>query len=80
MIVCGPARCKSRNAEVGGALGSRHVFGDALDISTAGWDEYDRARLIGYAIAAGANGIGIHANFIHIDFRISPDVIFWKYI
>ncbi len=79
LVVTGPARCKSHNAKVGGAPNSRHIKGDALDISIAGMTFTDTVRLVGLAIEEGAKGIGIAKSFIHIDFRPSGSVVYWDY-
>jgi uncharacterized protein YcbK (DUF882 family) len=81
LTVCGPARCPSHNAKVGGAKQSRHMSGDALDISIAGWGMYDVVRLAALASKMGANGIGVGINrgILHIDFRPGPVLDMWHY-
>jgi Peptidase M15 len=80
LSVSGPARCRKYNDSNGFAPRSRHVAGDALDISTAGWTQFDIHRLVICAVETGAGGIGIHSKFIHIDFRKGNDrVAVWKY-
>ena len=52
------------NALVNGASMSFHTAGSGFDISTVG---HDRKKLVKMAIAAGFTGIGLGANFIHVD-------------
>lgn len=67
-------RDPDRNARVGGAKGSRHLHGDALDIDVAGWSDAQKAALLQRAIASGARGVGIypHGRSIHFDVRDAP--------
>jgi len=66
----------NRNAAVGGAKGSRHTRGDAIDVSTAGLTDDQRAALLRTAIASGARGIGIYpGGSLHFDVRETP--AFW---
>lgn len=48
---------------------SRHTGAEALDISTAGMGEADRARMVGALVDAGFTGIGEYDGHIHADFR-----------
>jgi hypothetical protein len=69
-------RDPEHNARVGGAKGSRHVHGDALDISTANLSDEQRTALLRAAVAAGARGVGIYpSGAIHVDVRDTP--AFW---
>ena len=60
-------RTAAHNAAVGGAKGSQHVHGNAIDINVRGFNTEDRLRLIRQASALGFNGIGVYPNAIHID-------------
>lgn len=69
-------RCPAYNKQVGGARNSRHVFGQAADVSmhnfqrNSEWKEFIvQARIL------GAGGIGIYNSFIHIDVR--PELVAW---
>ena len=74
------ARCASYNAKIpGSAKNSRHMNGDAVDISIVGWSTYDIVKLTGAAIQAGARGVGVADTFVHIDFRPALTTVFWKY-
>lgn len=66
-------RDPSRNAAVGGAKGSQHLEGKAIDISTKGWTDEQRANFLKAAIESGAKGIGIYPNgSFHFDTRETP--------
>jgi uncharacterized protein YcbK (DUF882 family) len=57
-------RSPYHNAVVGGAPLSRHVIGDAVDISTA---DLDRDYLERLARGEGFTGFGYYETFLHID-------------
>jgi GH24 family phage-related lysozyme (muramidase) len=60
-------RTPTANEAAGGAEHSRHLHGDALDISTVGMTETEKLALINAAYDAGFTGIGVGSNIIHID-------------
>lgn len=60
-------RDPAHNAAVGGAKGSQHIHGNALDIDVSGLSQDDRLRLIRLASAEGFGGIGVYGNHIHLD-------------
>ena len=60
-------RDPERNAKAGGAKGSRHMHGDAIDIDVSRMSKADRLRLIEAASAQGFTGIGVYSNSIHLD-------------
>jgi len=64
-------RCKDHNSRSGGVKDSKHVLGQAADISTVGWTSEDRSRFIRLATGLGFGGIGINnkQQYIHIDLR-----------
>jgi hypothetical protein len=64
-------RDAAENARVGGARGSQHMGGKAIDISLQGLTETQKAAVIDHALANGAKGIGYYPNSdsAHIDFR-----------
>jgi hypothetical protein len=66
-------RSAGENQAVGGAKGSQHLSGNALDINTTGMSEEQKAAVINDAIANGAKGIGwYNPNSMHVDFRQNP--------
>nr|WP_272874881.1 D-Ala-D-Ala carboxypeptidase family metallohydrolase [Agrobacterium tumefaciens] len=71
-------RTPEHNKAVGGASGSGHVTGEAVDISTRGWTKADRTDLILYARKLGFTGIGIASTFIHIDMKARTAS--WHYV
>ncbi len=66
LIILSAFRCPTHNAEVGGAKGSRHLLGEAVDIATG----YAR---VSQAAHAGFNGIGRSNGWaVHLDVRPTP--------
>ena len=69
LVVQSGHRSKEYNASVGGAKGSRHMHGDALDISMAGMTDAEKKKLVASLSAAGFKRIigydGMNA--IHVD-------------
>ena len=69
-------RCKEENHRVGGASGSYHLLGMAVDIHVK---DFLLVSLLTIAKELGFNGIGIYykRNFLHLDIR--PGLKrFWK--
>ena len=69
-------RCREHNARVGGALKSRHLHGDAMDISMANHNGARAVDAIAEILGAdGAYGLGEYPpphddrNMIHVDMR-----------
>lgn len=62
------------NAKVGGAKGSQHVHGNALDFDVSGWTEAQKSAFLMAAADAGAKGVGLYpsGNSIHLDVRDTP--------
>lgn len=67
-------RDPARNARAGGAKGSQHIQGNAIDINIEKLSDEDRARVIETAYKAGARGIGIYpgGRSLHFDVRETP--------
>ncbi len=61
-------RCEKHNAEIGGVPNSRHLVGEAVDISYGPLASKDRRFLISMALDM-FDGVGIGATFIHVDTR-----------
>lgn len=55
------------NARVGGAKGSQHQHGNAMDIDVTGYSIAERVKIIEALSAAGITGLGIGTNIIHAD-------------
>jgi uncharacterized protein YcbK (DUF882 family) len=62
----------------GGAPNSRHIYGDAADITWTQMSGEERMRLLAMAYKLGFTGVGIAANFLHLDTR-AGHVAFWTY-
>ena len=68
-------RSPEHNAAVGGAKGSQHMHGNAVDVSTAGFNLLQKQDLVRQARAAGFNGVGAYSGGgLHFDTRQSPAV------
>ena len=59
-------RCRSHNEDVGGVADSQHIHGRAADVYADGASVLKIASL---AEDAGADGIGMYDDFVHIDTR-----------
>ena len=78
---------KPKAVKVGAGTSSQHVLGNAVDISTEGWTNVDRAKAISIAIDEGIKGIGVYtrdgakkygkrqSNLLHFDIR--PGKVAW---
>ena len=66
MTVLSAYRSKYHNAKVGGAVRSRHLFGDACDLSIVNKDKMLLEKL---ALEQGFTGFGYYRTFLHIDRR-----------
>lgn len=60
-------RDAAENARVGGAKGSQHKHGNAMDIDVTGYSVAERVKVIEALSAAGITGLGIGTNIIHAD-------------
>ena len=66
-------RSPDHNAKVGGAKGSQHTHGNAIDIDVSSLDEKQREQALGFWASQGAKGFGYYnGNSIHVDFRDNP--------
>lgn len=75
MYVTSGFRCMAHNAKIGSEPTSKHVTGQAVDVSVIGSERYAFIRL---AFKMGFNGIGIAKTFIHLDSREKPAAC-WLY-
>jgi len=64
LVVTSFVRTLAENVKAGGAPGSRHLTGEAVDISTAG---HSRGELFNALKSAGFSGFGFYENHIHAD-------------
>lgn len=60
-------RSEAENARVGGAKGSQHKHGNAMDIDVSGYSIPERVNIIKSLSASGVTGLGIGTNIIHAD-------------
>jgi uncharacterized protein YcbK (DUF882 family) len=68
MPVNSGVRCREHNIEVGGKPNSPHLDGVAVDIHIV--SDTNRFYIGEAAFKAGAMGVGIYKNFIHIDRKL----------
>lgn len=68
-------RCPQRNEEVGGSEHSYHMLGMAVDIPLRHFP-VDIDAVVESALMIGFTGIGKYDNFVHLDVRPGPLVIF----
>jgi len=66
LLILSCFRSPYHNAKVGGAVQSRHLVGDACDISIV---NEDRLLLERIALELGFTGLGYYRTFLHIDLR-----------
>jgi hypothetical protein len=65
-------RDAARNEKAGGAKGSQHLHGNAIDVDVSRMSKAERMRLIETASSMGFTGIGVYANSLHFDMRAGP--------
>lgn len=68
-------RCADHNAAVGGVAGSYHTVGRAIDFHAP--TVKMRMKIMELAPKHGLNGVGLGANFVHLDNRTKKT--FWTY-
>ena len=63
-------RSPSYNSRVGGARGSQHMHGNAMDISVRGMSPEDQQKMLQWWKSQGAGGFGYYPNSqsVHVDF------------
>jgi len=69
LIISSGYRTAKWNRMVKGSENSRHMLGQAADISMS---QYDKDRILAFAVHAGFKGIGFYDGFIHLDIRRKP--------
>lgn len=60
-------RGAARNAAAGGAKGSQHLEGNAIDLDVSDMSKDERLELIRVASSMGITGIGVYNNSLHLD-------------
>jgi hypothetical protein len=66
-VVINDAIAKAGSSRETETTSSRHFYGDALDLSTAGMSNADKIRLFESAKRAGFTGFGFGNNILHVD-------------
>lgn len=64
VVITSGVRCRDHNDTVGGVRGSEHMSGEGADIACG--NSRERFEIIGAALGAGFNRIGIARTFIHL--------------
>lgn len=76
-------RTRNHNSSVGGAEKSAHMSGKAIDVSTRdanGRPSKEKSfEIVKVAIELGFNRIGIHSNFIHVEYQKNKPSMIWLY-
>ncbi|GAC1688231.1 MAG: D-Ala-D-Ala carboxypeptidase family metallohydrolase [Ktedonobacteraceae bacterium] len=78
-------RCPKHNTDIGGEKLSKHMRGEAMDISWEGFEDvrYDGAKqyeLVRKLQSFGAKGIGFGKSYIHVDCATDRDhLAVWVY-
>lgn len=67
-------RDPATNARAGGAKGSQHMQGNAIDIDVSKMPTDKRLEVIKAASAQGFTGIGVYGNSLHLDMRSGAPV------
>lgn len=62
-------RCEKHNKEIGGAATSRHLTGQAVDISIVGWSGQEIHDLIDEISSQLSSGLGLYRSHLHYDIR-----------
>jgi uncharacterized protein YcbK (DUF882 family) len=75
LVIASGKRSATANKAAGGARGSQHLDGNAIDISTRGMTDQQRGAVLAAAINGGAKGIGLYpSGAIHADTRGTPTI------
>lgn len=71
-------RTQSHNERVGGSPNSQHLYGKAADIHVRSQTLADNTQLAMVAELAGASGIGLYGDFVHVDVRQGKSLFLGK--
>ncbi len=69
LVITSGYRSQNRNQEVGGASGSYHLRGEAVDVSIKGFSPSMLYRLLRGAFVVGFGGIILYPFHVHLDVR-----------
>lgn len=69
LTVTSGLRDAQHNKDVGGAGGSQHLTGNAVDLSVAGKSPAQQAQMVDALMQAGFTGFGMEGDHIHADMR-----------
>ena len=75
LVLSSGARCVAHNKAVGGAEHSRHIQGDAADITLVPLTIKQRYNLLKAALEMGLT-VGVRADIYHIDCRPGQPLVF----
>jgi uncharacterized protein YcbK (DUF882 family) len=78
-VITSGYRSPAHNKKVGGAAGSLHMKGRAVDLSTVHMSRDEKQLLLKYARACGFVGIGVARTYIHLDIRENKTPVAWRY-
>lgn len=70
-------RSEEHNRAVGGAKGSQHLHGNAIDIGMSELSPAQREEITRYALSIGARGVGYYPNSNSMHFDTRPNPAFW---
>ena len=80
IVILSGHRDEAYNRKIGGARYSRHVVGDAVDISLRGLSDIRRYQLMWLLLSKGFMSFGSYARYptmLHADMR--PEARIWRY-
>ena len=79
LVISSGARCKEYNKQVGGAVRSKHLLGEAFDIILTTRLQKSKIEFFQICRVVGFMGFGYGRTFIHIDCSTRSKVTEWTY-